>query len=79
VTGQNDQRDQICGLADQLESRSEALKARELAKLLNYPPATIYRYVDKGIIPYFSLGTSLRFDPKAIAAWLRHRMNYGAH
>jgi hypothetical protein len=46
-------------------------KARELAKLLRVSRGHIYKLA-KSIIPCFHLGTSVRFDPRAVAEFLRN-------
>jgi len=50
------------------------LRASELAKILSTSKMTIYRLVGQGAIPYFRVGGLIRFDPQAIADWLRRKM-----
>ena len=38
------------------------------------PEMTIYRLVEQGAIPHFRVGGLIRFDPQAIADWLRRKM-----
>jgi excisionase family DNA binding protein len=47
-----------------------ALTAKELAKLLNVSPITIFKQAKKGVIPCFRIGTCVRFEPKKTADWL---------
>jgi excisionase family DNA binding protein len=60
-------------LADTIEKSNHALTASELAELLSVNKLTIYRQAQAGGLPHFRLGTCVRFDPRAIAAWLRER------
>jgi excisionase family DNA binding protein len=61
-------------LAVELEKLPHALRASELANMLSTSKMTIYRLVEKGAIPYFRVGGLIRFDPQAIADWLRGKM-----
>ncbi len=58
-------------LADQIERTGHALTADDLAKLLSVSRITIFKQAKAGRIPSFRIGTSVRFDPKAVARWLR--------
>jgi excisionase family DNA binding protein len=58
-------------LADQIEKIGRALTAEELAKLLSVSKVTIFKHAAAGRIPSFRVGTCVRFDPRAIADWLR--------
>jgi excisionase family DNA binding protein len=61
-------------LAGELEKMPRALRASELAKILSTSKMTIYRLVEQGAIPHFRVGGLIRFDPHAIADWLRRKM-----
>src|ERR1700722_15298844 len=61
-------------LAVELEKMPHALRASEPAKILSTSKMTIYRLVGQGAIPYFRVGGLIRFDPQAIADWLRRKM-----
>ena len=37
-------------------------RARELAQLLDLNPQTVYRLAEKGIIPSYRIGGSVRFE-----------------
>jgi excisionase family DNA binding protein len=63
-----------CGLADQVEQIPHALTAKDLAALLCVSPMTIYRLAARHAIPSYRIGDSLRFDPKAVAAYLRQAL-----
>jgi len=60
-------------LTDVIESYRHALKAAELAELLAVSKITIFKLAKAGRIPCFHVGTSVRFDPRAVARWLRER------
>ena len=58
-------------LADSLETRATALTVSEVALLLNVSERQVYKLAAEGHIPCFKPGNSIRFDPAAVAAWLR--------
>jgi excisionase family DNA binding protein len=58
-------------LADRIERYERALTAEELAKLLTVSKVTIFKQAKAGRIPSFRIGTCVRFDPRAVARWLR--------
>jgi len=58
-------------IADQIERTGHALTAEDLAKLLCVSKLTVYKLAKAGRIPAFRIGTCLRFDPRAVATWLR--------
>lgn len=58
-------------LATKIERLTGLLTAPQLVPLLGMSRTTIYQYVADGRIPYIRIGTMIRFDPHAIAAWLR--------
>jgi excisionase family DNA binding protein len=60
-------------LADEIERIERALSVTEVARLLSLCRASVYRYIDAGIIPAIRIGTTLRVDPKALAQCLRRR------
>jgi len=60
-------------LAEQIERIERALSVREVARLLGLCRASVYRYIDAGIIPAIRIGTTLRIDPRALAQCLRQR------
>jgi excisionase family DNA binding protein len=61
----------MMSLADQIEKIGRALTAEELAKLLSVSRVTIFKQAASGRIPCFRVGTCVRFDPRAVANWLR--------
>jgi excisionase family DNA binding protein len=58
-------------LADRIERFGRALTASELAEMLSVSRITIFKQAKAGRIPSFRIGTCVRFDPRAIAQWLR--------
>jgi len=58
-------------LAEQIERMERALTADELAGLLSVSRVTIFKQAAAGKIPSFRIGTCVRFDPHAVAEWLR--------
>ena len=59
-------------LADVIESYRHDLKAAELAELLAVSRITVFKLAKAGRIPCFRVGTCVRFDPRAVAKWLRN-------
>ena len=58
-------------LAEQIEHIEGAMTAEKLAKLLGVSKITIFKQAKAGRIPSFRIGTCVRFDPRAVANWLR--------
>ena len=58
-------------LAEQIERIEGAMTADQLAKLLNVSKVLIFKRAKAGRIPSFRVGTCVRFDPRAVAKWLR--------
>lgn len=59
-------------IADQIERTGHALTAKELAVWLAVSRMTIFKHAKAGRIPSFRIGTCVRFDPLAVAKWLRN-------
>ena len=64
-------------LPSRIEKMQRALTVPELAELLWLGRTAMYDKVKRGVIPYIKVGTSIRFDPVAIAKWLRDRTVLG--
>ena len=62
------------GVIQILEAKENALKARELAKLLGVSRQHIYRMAAGSGLPFFRMGRAVRFDPRQVAGWLVKRM-----
>jgi excisionase family DNA binding protein len=58
-------------LADQLAGIGSALTAEQLAKILSVSKVTVFKQAKAGRIPSFRIGSCVRFDPRAVANWLR--------
>ena len=57
-------------LIEKLESKSEALRANDLAVLFDVTPQHIYKMAARGTIPSFRVAGAIRFDPQEVARWL---------
>jgi excisionase family DNA binding protein len=60
-------------LIESIAARKTAFKVGELAETLNCSDWKLYEMVKAGKIPYFPLGSMIRFDPQKIATWLQDR------
>jgi len=63
------------GLVDLIRAKSRALRVNEVAELLSVSERLVYRLAAERLMPAFRIGNSLRFDPAALAAWLRQTMH----
>jgi excisionase family DNA binding protein len=64
----------VATLADIIESYTRLLSVSELTGLLGVSDETVYRMVREGQIPYVRVRGTIKFDPKALADWLRSVM-----
>jgi excisionase family DNA binding protein len=62
---------EVQSLPDQIERIGHAITAVDLAQLLGVSRVTIFKQAKAGRIPCFRIGTCIRFDPRAVAEWLR--------
>ena len=60
-------------MATRIEQWPRALAAPELADLLGMSRSAIYGLVQRGELPHYRVGNSVRLDPHGIAEWLRKR------
>ena len=60
-----------CSLPQRFEGIRRAITASEVAALLAVSPITVYKMAKAGRMPSFRVGTAVRFDPRAVAEWLR--------
>jgi excisionase family DNA binding protein len=65
--------DTLITLVEQIRTTPAALTVPKLAKLLSMSPRSIYDHVERGTLPAFRIGTSVRLDPKVTANWLQER------
>ncbi len=63
--------DVVSSLPDQIEQIHRALTAAELAQWLAVSRITVFKLAKAGRIPCFRIGSCVRFDPRAVATWLR--------
>jgi excisionase family DNA binding protein len=68
----------ILCLADILCGKKRALTVFEVADLLNISERQVYKLAAEFRIPCFKIGGSIRFDPAAVAEWLRQKMAPGS-
>jgi len=54
-------------------SSREILTAREVEELVRLDVKTIYRYVQRGLMPYVRIQSNLRFNRSEILAWMEER------
>lgn len=61
-------------ITDRLESMNRLMTVKELAEVLAMSKSTLYERAKRGTIPAINTGGSdIRFDPYAIAQWLKSR------
>lgn len=60
-------------IIERLASFDHAITVAELSELLHLGRTAIYDMVRRGSLPCIRVGYSVRFDPEAIAKWLRAR------
>jgi excisionase family DNA binding protein len=60
-------------LGDFLDKRATALNVSEVAEILNISERQVYKLASQSVIPSFHVGSSIRFDPSQVAAWLRQK------
>ena len=58
-------------LPQRIEGIKRAMTAGEVAGFLAVSPITVYKMAKAGRLPSFHVGTAVRFDPRAVAEWLR--------
>jgi excisionase family DNA binding protein len=51
----------------------EFLTAQEVGALLQIDVKTIYRYVQRGLIPYIRIQSNLRFRKREVLEWIAHQ------
>ena len=58
-------------IADEIERIGHTITAAELADLLAISRVTVFKLAAAGRIRSFRGGSCVRFDPRAVANWLR--------
>jgi excisionase family DNA binding protein len=56
-----------------IEQKKGALRANDIARILDLSEKQIYKMAASGEIPSLKIANSVRFDPHDFAAWLRTR------
>jgi excisionase family DNA binding protein len=56
-----------------IEQKTGALRANDIARILDLSKKQIYKMAANGEIPSLKIANSVRFDPHDFAAWLRTR------
>jgi excisionase family DNA binding protein len=64
-------------LAELVEEKTEALRVRDVARILDVSAKQIYKMAAKGQIPSMRIANTVRFDPHEFANWLRTRASIG--
>ena len=65
-------------LIEILETRKEALKVAEVAKMLGVTPQHIYKMAKAGLIPCFHVRGAVRFCPADLAEWIKQEIDESA-
>ncbi len=63
----------IVKLIEVIEARNEALRVRDIARILGVSAQQIYKMAVRGQIPSFRVANAVRFDPQVFATWLREK------
>jgi excisionase family DNA binding protein len=58
-------------LPTRIEHYRRALTVPELAEMTAISDKQIYSLIKRGSLPYYRIASSIRFDPKTTADWLR--------
>ena len=64
-------------LAELVEEKTEALRVRDVARILDVSVKQIYKMAANGQIPSLRIANTVRFDPQEIAFWLRTKSSMG--
>lgn len=54
-----------------IQRRRNALTVAELAEITSLSSKQIYSLIKRGALPHYRIASSVRFDPKRTADWLR--------
>jgi excisionase family DNA binding protein len=60
-------------LIEVIEAKNEALRVRDIARILGVSAQQIYKMAARGQIPSFRVANAIRFDPQLFATWLREK------
>ncbi len=62
-------------LSSRSDELGEMLTAKEMEQLIKISTKTLYRYVQRGLIPYVRIQSNVRFPKQQILDWISHQ-NY---
>ena len=65
-------------LAELVEEKTEALRVRDVARILDVSVKQIYKMAANGQIPSLRIANTVRFDPQEFAFWLRTKSSMGS-
>lgn len=65
-------------LAELVEEKTEALRVRDIARILDVSEKQIYKMAANGQIPSLRIANTVRFDPQEFAFWLRTKSSMEA-
>jgi predicted DNA-binding transcriptional regulator AlpA len=60
-------------LIDLIEAKNEALRVRDIARILGVSAQQIYKMAAMRQLPSFRVANAIRFDPQVFATWLREK------
>ena len=60
-------------MLEELKTRRKAMTVKEVADILNLSEREIYKLAASNQIPHFRVGSSVRFDPASVLAWVEAR------
>jgi predicted DNA-binding transcriptional regulator AlpA len=60
-------------LIEVIEAKNEALRVRDIARILGVSAQQIYKMAAREQIPSFRVANAIRFDPQVFATWLREK------
>jgi len=61
-------------MLDEIRAKPTAMNVREVAEVLKISEREIYRLAAANRIPHFRIGSSVRFDPVAVATWVEEQI-----
>ena len=64
-------------LAELVVEKTEALRVRDVARILDVSVKQIYKMAANGQIPSLRIANTVRFDPQEFAFWLRTKSSMG--
>ena len=54
---------------ERLAAFKGGINVEQVAEILGLSEAMIYKMAKNGLLPHYRIGTSVRFDPRAISEW----------